>query len=119
MNVKIVFSPTGGTAKVADILTKNWNGVECIDLTKADKDFSECQFNSDDRALIAMPSYGGLAPEVAIERFKKISGNGAKCTIVCVYGNRAYEDTLVQMEDVAKECGFDVIAAVAAVVCRR
>ena len=62
-----------------------------------------------------MPSYGGLAPEVAIERFKKISGNGAKCTIVCVYGNRAYEDTLVQMEDVAKECGFDVIAAVAAV----
>lgn len=115
MNVKIVFSPTGGTAKVADILTKNWNGVECIDLTKADKDFSECQFNSDDRALIAMPSYGGLAPEVAIERFKKISGNGAKCTIVCVYGNRAYEDTLVQMEDVAKECGFDVIAAVAAV----
>ena len=41
MNVKIVFSPTGGTAKVADILTKNWNGVECIDLTKADKDFSE------------------------------------------------------------------------------
>lgn len=65
MNVKIVFSPTGGTAKVADILTKNWNGVECIDLTKADKDFSECQFNSDDRALIAMPSYGGLAPEVA------------------------------------------------------
>lgn len=39
MNVKIVFSPKGGTAKVADILTKNWNGVECIDLTKADKDF--------------------------------------------------------------------------------
>ena len=34
---------------------------------------------------------------------------------VCVYGNRAYEDTLVEMEDAAKESGFQVVAAVAAV----
>ena len=52
---------------------------------------------------------------MAIERLKKIAGNGAKCTLVCVYGNRAYEDTLVEMEDAAKEAGFQVIAAVAAV----
>ncbi len=52
---------------------------------------------------------------MAIDRLKKIAGNGAKCTLVCVYGNRAYEDTLVEMEDAAKECGFKVVAAVAAV----
>ena len=52
---------------------------------------------------------------MAIERLKKIAGNGAKCTLVCVYGNRAYEDTLAEMEDAAKECGFQVVAAVAAV----
>lgn len=62
-----------------------------------------------------MPSFGGRAPAVAIERLKRIAGNGARCTLVCVYGNRAYEDTLVEMEDAAKECGFRVIAAVAAV----
>ena len=65
--------------------------------------------------MIAMPSFGGRAPTVAIERLKQIPGNGAKCTLVCVYGNRAYEDTLVEMEDAAKECGFQIIAAVAAV----
>ena len=43
------------------------------------------------------------------------AGNGAKCTLVCVYGNRAYEDTLVEMENAAKECGFRVVAAIAAV----
>ena len=52
---------------------------------------------------------------MAIERLKKIKGNGAKCTLVCVYGNRAYEDTLAEMEDAAKECGFQVVAAVTAV----
>ena len=52
---------------------------------------------------------------MAIERLKNIAGNGAKCTLVCVYGNRAYEDTLVEMEDAAKTCGFRVVAAIAAV----
>ena len=32
-----------------------------------------------------------------------------------MYGNRAYEDTLVEMEDAAKECGFNVIAAISAI----
>ena len=62
-----------------------------------------------------MPYFGGRAPAVALQRLKKIAGNGAKCTLVCVYGNRAYEDTLVEMEDAAKESGFRVVAAVAAV----
>ena len=35
--------------------------------------------------------------------------------LVCVYGNRAYEDTLVEMEDAANHCGFQVVAAIAAV----
>lgn len=65
--------------------------------------------------LIAMPSFGGRAPAVAIERLKKNKGNGAKCTLVVVYGNRAYEDTLIEMEDAAKECGFSIFAAISSV----
>ena len=74
-----------------------------------------CIIDKEDQVLIAMPSFGGRAPAVAIQRLRKIAGNGAKCTLVCVYGNRAYEDTLVEMEDAAKESGFRVVAAVAAV----
>lgn len=114
--VEIIFSPTGGTEKVAHILGKQLgdNTVK-IDLSDAKTDFSLCTISKEDQVLIAMPSFGGRAPAVAIERLKQITGNGAKCTLVCVYGNRAYEDTLVEMEDAAKECGFRVVAAVAAV----
>ena len=114
--VEIVFSPTGGTEKVAHLICSHWgeNTVK-IDLSDAKTDFSQCVINGEDQVLIAMPSFGGRAPAVAIERLKQIAGNGAKCTLVCVYGNRAYEDTLVEMEDAAKECGFRVVAAVAAV----
>jgi NAD-dependent dihydropyrimidine dehydrogenase PreA subunit len=62
-----------------------------------------------------MPSFGGLAPQVALNRLANIQGNSAKCILVCVYGNRAYEDTLVQMSDTAEKCGFCVIAAISAV----
>lgn len=86
-----------------------------IDLSDSKTDFSRCDINKDDQVLVAMPSFGGRAPSVAIERLKKIAGNGARCTLVCVYGNRAYEDTLAEMEDAAKECGFQVVAAIAAV----
>lgn len=114
--VEIMFSPTGGTEKVAHILGSYWseNTVK-IDLSDSKTDFSQCVINEEDQVLIAMPSFGGRAPAVAIERLKQITGNGAKCTLVCVYGNRAYEDTLAEMEDAAKESGFRIVATVAAV----
>ena len=114
--VEIIFSPTGGTEKVAHIISRQWSeSTTKIDLSDFKTDFSGCAIGKEDRVLIAMPSFGGRAPAVAIERLKKIAGNGAKCTLVCVYGNRAYEDTLAEMEDAAKACGFHVVAAVAAV----
>ena len=114
--IEIVFSPTGGTEKIAHMIGGAWNETTAkIDLSDPKMDFSRCEIQKDDRVLIAMPSFGGRAPAVAIERLKRIAGNDARCTLVCVYGNRAYEDTLAEMEDAAKECGFRVVAAIAAV----
>ena len=114
--VEIIFSPTGGTEKVSHIISRQWSeGSVKIDLSDSKTDFSRYDINKEDQVLVAMPSFGGRAPSVAIERLKKIAGNGARCTLVCVYGNRAYEDTLAEMEDAAKECGFRVVAAIAAV----
>lgn len=116
MLFKIVFSPTGGTDKVADILCGALaETFESIDLSDPNFDGSAAALTADDRAIIALPSFGGRAPSVAIERLKEIRGNGAKCVLVCVYGNRAYEDTLVEMEDAARKAGFDVRAGLAAV----
>ncbi|MCI9361194.1 MAG: 4Fe-4S binding protein [Hungatella sp.] len=113
---QLIFSPTGGTKKVADAVTKHWDSVvETIDLSDAEADFSQCTFNVEDVVLIALPSFAGRVPSVAVERLQKVHGNSAKCILVCVYGNRAYEDTLAEMEDAARASGFDIIAAISAV----
>lgn len=114
--VQIVFSPTGGTLKAAEAVMSEWSeSFETVDLTDPSRDFSEYCFEKDDIALIALPSYGGRVPAIAAERLGKIKGGGAKCVLLCVYGNRDYDDTLVEMEDIAKACGFDVKAAITAI----
>ncbi|MDE5966115.1 MAG: EFR1 family ferrodoxin [Lachnospiraceae bacterium] len=117
MNVsQIIFSPTGGTKQVADTITKAWGmSVNEIDLTNAQTDCATLNLKKDDIVIIAVPSYGGRVPSLAAQRISKIRGNQAQCVIVCVYGNRAYEDTLIELNDIAIKCGFKVIAAVAAI----
>lgn len=112
---QIIFSPTGGTEKVTNAITQNWSQVDTIDLSVNEINFSDVSFESDSLVLIAMPSFGGLAPQLALDRLSMLKGNGALCVIAAVYGNRAYEDTLVQMEDYAQNAGFRVIAAISAV----
>lgn len=92
---RITFSPTGGTEKVSKSITKNWGHVEDIDLTIVDKNYHDISLTENDIAVIAMPTYAGLAPQVALDRLAKINAHNCKCVIVAVYGNRAYEDTLV------------------------
>lgn len=112
---QILFSPTGGTEKVANAITQNWSQVDKIDLSATDINFADISFESDSLVLIAMPSFGGVAPQLALDRLSELKGNGALCVIAAVYGNRAYEDTLVQMEDYAQNVGFKVIAAISAI----
>lgn len=114
--IQIVFSPAGGTLKAANAVSEAWGeSVETVDLTDPKDDFSGYSFTDGDFVLIALPSYGGRVPAVAAERLGKIKGGGAKCTLLCVYGNRAYDDTLAEMAYIAESCGFEVRAAIAAV----
>ena len=113
---EIYFSPTGGTKRAADMLASGLTGeIQPIDLADSRAAFSDVSLEEDDLAVIAVPSYGGRVPQPATERLSAIQGNGAKAVLLCVYGNRAYEDTLVELQDTAKQAGFRVIAAAAAI----
>lgn len=118
--IKIVFSPTGGTEKVAtilsDALAKELSGdVSEIDLADPFLDETDLSVEKDSVVLVAMPCFGGRAPKIAMERLERIKGNDATCIVVNVYGNRDFDDALLEMEDGAKKAGFDVVAAIAAI----
>lgn len=102
--------------KAADMVAQTLaDEVTLVDLCASKKDFRSLVLNEDDVAVIAVPSYGGRVPTTAVARLSKCRGNGARAVLMAVYGNRAYEDTLLELQDTVKEAGFKVVAAIAAV----
>lgn len=113
---EIIFSPTGGTQKCADIFAAAFGKeVELVDLTDYAYDFTSTNITKEDICIIAAPAYGGRIPETAASRLKLINGNGAKAVLIAVYGNREFDDCLVELQDLVTENGFIPVAGVGAV----
>lgn len=109
----VYFSPTRGTKKVTNFFAEEMGTFEEIDLCRPVSE--KRSFSKEDICFVGVPSYGGRVPEIALERMTNFEGNGARAIPVIVYGNRAYEDTMVELYDALKEKGFFCAAAVAAV----
>ena len=110
-NYCITFSPTGGVNRVADILAGALHS-QWIQINLMNEVILETTEN--DVCLVAVPSFGGRVADLAVQRLKGITGK-AKAIAVCVYGNRAYEDTLAELQDILTAQGLRPVAAVAAV----
>lgn len=96
---QILFSPTGGTKKAAAPFAEVFGReVSTIDLTDASMDFSQISLDKEDICVVAVPSFGGRVPAIAVERLERIRANGAVAILVVVYGNRAYDDTLLELK---------------------
>ena len=112
----IFFSPTGGTKKVADIVAKGTKlYTKEIDLIKEPDKLMKVSFEKEDLCLVAVPSYGGRIPSVVTDMFRNVKADGTKAILVAVFGNRAIDDTLLELQDVLEESGFVCIAGMEAV----
>lgn len=113
---QIYFSPTGGTKKIAEIISQAWSyEKESIDLLASVPESSYPVFTKDDICVIAVPSFGGRVPEIARKKLQAMKGNHASAILVAVYGNRAFEDTLIELKDTLMDSGFFIAAAISAV----
>lgn len=120
MNLKqvtsVYFSPTQSTKKVTErIAARLGMNRESVDLTDSVKCRPDYSFTENEAVVIGIPVYGGRVPATAAERLKKLHGRQTPAILVATYGNRAYEDALLELKDIMTEQGFRP-AAVAAVV---
>lgn len=106
------FSPTGGTKACGECFCKAIaNNVNAINLGLED-----AAFNGDcDLAVFAMPVFAGRIPAVAAKKLSALNGNGMKAVTLVVYGVRAYEDALLELNTIVKDSNFTVVASAALV----
>ena len=113
---EIHFSPTGGTKDAVEVFGEQWNVPKAvIDLTDMNDEFDNYEFYKEDLCVIGVPSYGGRVPAVAVQRIKEMRGNDTPVIIMTTYGNRAYGDALLELQQVVESVGFCVVAALAVV----
>ena len=103
------FSPPGGKKKVSSIFADAMEKeVIWHDLGSKEPMMEKPE---GEMTVVASPVFGGRIPSVVREKIEKFSGTGKKAVTIAVYGNRAYEDALLEMNDILTKCGFTVIAS--------
>lgn len=111
----VSFSPTNTTRTVLEAIAKGM-GIpisSVIDMTKPENRRNPgCDLNNGP-VLIGAPVYGGRLPKDAADCFKLIRGSGNPAILTVLYGNREYEDALLELKDIAVESGFFPLAACA------
>ncbi|MCM1290865.1 MAG: 4Fe-4S binding protein [Prevotella sp.] len=107
----IYFSATGATKALAeDFVGLLGSDYTHLDITHPIPSLLNVM-SENDTAVIAVPVYAGRVPKIAAQRLKSFDGKHCKCICLCVFGNRAYDDALLELCDIAAERNFNVISA--------
>jgi ferredoxin len=107
----VSFSPTRTTKKVLQEISKGL-GLD----SENDLDFTllqnpeETTVTADELTIFGVPVYGGRVPSEAKRRLQSISTKGAPAVVVVSYGNREFEDALLELKDIVQENGFSILA---------
>ena len=117
-SLSLYFSPTGGGEKIANAIQSGMDhhdGDYMFNLNLNKKSLSQESGHIEKMPVIlTIPVYGGHMPKTAAERFDKAhSSNNDPAIIVAVYGNRAFENALTDLEAFVRERGFNPVAAAA------
>jgi len=109
----IFFSPTQTSQKIAKAIGEGFQTnqpIQDINLTLPGQS-QKVTVDSDELAIIAVPVYAGRVAPIAKERLQMVSGNNSPAILVVLYGNREFEDALVELKEIAEAQSFTVVAA--------
>ncbi len=109
----IYFSATNTTRQV---LASVAGGMGIATVVHYDITFGlqeDLNFKDDEVVVFGMPVYAGRIPKIAASYIERVKGKETPAIVVCVYGNRDYEDALLELNDVVTANGFRVVSAAA------
>lgn len=113
----VYFSPTGSSRKmaqqVANVLAQQLGlaHAEDWDWTFPEGRAATRSVGVEDVLVFAFPVYAGRIPQLLVEPLMRLAGQGASAVLLAVYGNRHYDDALLEVTDLFAARQFYVPAA--------
>ena len=117
MNIKaFYFSATTTTKKIvmemaSEMALEAGGNIMEHDFTLPEGRKGHPEFNRDDLVIAGVPVYAGRVPNVLLKYLAGLNGNGAKAVAVVLYGNRDFDDALLELRDILGNAGFEVVGA--------
>jgi len=111
----VCFSPTGTTKSIIQSIASGMNqsNVELIDITKPVVRKQPLQTLENELLVVAVPVYMGRVPALITEWLNTINAQNTPAACVVVYGNREYEDALLELKNILTQSGCKPIAGAA------
>lgn len=114
----VYFSATDTTKKT--VLTIADEAARLLWAEREDYDFTLPRMREngfaagkDDLVIFGTPVYAGRVPNVLLKYLATIQGNGALAVPVVLFGNRNFDDGLIELRDILENTGFHTVAAAA------
>ena len=114
----VYFSATDTTKKT--VLTIADEAARLLGAERGDYDFTLPRMREngfaagkDDLVIFGTPVYAGRVPNVLLKYLATIQGNGALAVPVVLFGNRNFDDGLIELRDILENTGFHTVAAAA------
>jgi len=111
----VCFSPTGTTKKVIKSIGHgiNLSNVELIDITRIEVREHSLHTSKNELLIVAVPVYMGRVPSILLDWLNLIRADNTPTICVVVYGNRAYENALLELKDILIKSGCNIFAGAA------
>ena len=115
----VYFSGTGTTRRTVEhiacgLAEKLSLPVEKVDFSRPPVRQQELRFDGADLVVLGTPVYAGRVPNVLLPFLQeKIVGGGALAVPVVLFGNRAYDDALMELRNILAADGLHPVAAAA------
>lgn len=113
----VYFSGTGTTEKTVTHIAKGLaeklgTDYDTFSYTLPQSREQELAFSADDLVVFGSPVYAGRVPNVLLPYLaNKVKGNGALAIPVVLFGNRNFDDGLIELRNVLEADGFHTVAA--------
>lgn len=111
----VYFSPTGTTRKIIETIARgvHQDRSEQVDISEPDARTRTIETAENDLLVVGVPVYFGRVQSQAIQGLNAIKGHNTPTVCVVVYGNREYDDALLELQDTMTHAGCIPIACAA------
>ena len=115
----LYYSGTGTTEKVVCTLAKALGEhlnlpVDIFDFTTPAARETEQKFTADELVIVGMPVYAGRMPNLFLPYLTgKLKGEGGPAIPVVLYGNRNFDDGLIELRNILETNGMRTVAGAA------